>query len=108
MTDLVRHHIKYKEIHGVDEVVLMTRSEHFKLHRRLRDTGKCTIPSDDLCKISIAAAKRDILNCGGANREKLPSIETVIDVLNNIYFITSREIADIIVGCGGASKTPDL
>ena len=49
---LVRHHVKYKEIHGVDVVVLMEQSEHKKLHNRLRREGKCNIPVSELKKIS--------------------------------------------------------
>ena len=41
---LIHHHIKYKEIHGVDEVVLMEKGEHRKLHNKLRKEGKCNIP----------------------------------------------------------------
>ena len=36
MSKLIEHHTKYKEIHGVDETVWITRSEHSKLHIRLR------------------------------------------------------------------------
>ena len=55
---LVEHHIKYKEIHGYDETVWMTKSEHEKLHYRLRREGKCTIPVKKLDKISRAACGR--------------------------------------------------
>ena len=48
---LVEHHIKYKEIHGIDETVFMSRSEHDKLHRRLRRAGKCNIPVENLQKL---------------------------------------------------------
>ena len=41
---MVHHHIKYKEIHGVDEVVLMDKGEHAKLHRKLRREYKCNVP----------------------------------------------------------------
>lgn len=58
MAQIIKHHIKYKEIHGIDEVILMTRSEHFKLHRRLRKEGKCNIPPDDLQRISCNASQR--------------------------------------------------
>lgn len=58
MKKLVEHHIKYLEIHGVDETVLMTQSEHQKLHYRLRRGGKCNIPVDELKKIAHAAHNR--------------------------------------------------
>ena len=54
----VHHHIKYKEIHGVDEVVVMDKGEHRKLHNRLRKENKCNIPPTDLCKISARANSR--------------------------------------------------
>ena len=31
MAQIVNHHIKYKEIHGIDEVALMTKSDHGEL-----------------------------------------------------------------------------
>ena len=55
---LVHHHIKYKEIHGVDEVVMMEKGEHNKLHRRLRREEKCNIPPIILHKISSSANSR--------------------------------------------------
>lgn len=55
---LVHHHVKYKEIHGVDEVVLMEKGEHTRLHIRLRREGKCNIPSEDLHKLSVSAYMR--------------------------------------------------
>jgi hypothetical protein len=55
---MVEHHIKYKEIHGYDETVWMTDSEHKKLHNRLRRDGKCNIPVDELRKISKTAYAR--------------------------------------------------
>lgn len=58
MNKLVEHHIKYKEIHGVDETVWMTQSDHLKLHYRLRREGNCNIPPDELRKISGKAQKR--------------------------------------------------
>jgi len=53
---LIEHHIKYKEIHGVDETVWMTVSDHRKLHNRLRREGKCKIPIDELRGIAKKAA----------------------------------------------------
>ena len=55
---MVEHHVKYSEIHGIDETVWMTKSKHSKLHSRLREEGKCTIPTDELQKISRAAHAR--------------------------------------------------
>ena len=58
MPELLYHHTKYKEIHSVDEVVLLTHSEHRRLHNRLRREGKCNIPPSKLLKISSAAVRR--------------------------------------------------
>jgi len=58
MSKLIEHHIKYKEIHGVDETVFMSRGEHKKLHCRLRKEGKCNISVSSLQKISTKAAQR--------------------------------------------------
>lgn len=55
---LVEHHTKYKEIHGIDETVWITASEHRILHNRLRREGKCNIPAKDLEKISDRAGIR--------------------------------------------------
>jgi len=55
---LVRHHKKYKEIHGVDEIVFIPKSEHQKLHHRLRKEGKCNIPPEELQRISANANHR--------------------------------------------------
>jgi len=55
---IVEHHVKYKEIHGVDETVFMSRSEHSILHRRLRKEGRCNIPSEQLTKIANTAHNR--------------------------------------------------
>ena len=59
LVQIVKHHIKYIEIHGIDEVVLMTRSDHQKLHRRLRKEGKLNIPVEKLNIISQRASLRD-------------------------------------------------
>lgn len=58
MVELLEHHTKYKEIHGVDETIWMTRSEHQKLHRRLRRDGRCKIPVDELSQIADRAFNR--------------------------------------------------
>jgi len=55
---LIEHHTKYKEIHGIDESLWMTPSEHRNLHNRLRREGKCDIPPNELAKISLMASKR--------------------------------------------------
>ena len=55
---MVEHHVKYKELHGVDETVWMTQSEHKTLHNRLRREGKCNIPVDELRRISNLAYGR--------------------------------------------------
>ena len=54
----VYHHTKYIEIHGVDEGVVMSASEHKRTHARLRREGKCNIPSNMLKKVSQAAHHR--------------------------------------------------
>lgn len=58
MDKTVTHHIHYKEIHGFDETVMMTKSDHVKLHRRLRRENECDIPAVELHKISQAACRR--------------------------------------------------
>lgn len=55
---MVEHHTHYKEIHGYDKTVWMTKSEHSKLHMKLRKSGKCNVPSNELRKISMAASSR--------------------------------------------------
>jgi hypothetical protein len=65
---LVQHHVKYREIHGVDEVVLMEKVEHMLLHARLRLEGKCTIPLDELNRISHRAKGRT-KNCKAYRRD---------------------------------------
>lgn len=58
--ELVYHHTKYKEIHGVDEGKFLTVSEHRLLHRRLRKEGKCNVPVPELSRISNSAYKRRV------------------------------------------------
>ena len=36
---LVQHHVKYEELHGVDEIILLTPKEHMKAHRELKANG---------------------------------------------------------------------
>ena len=56
-SELIFHHTKYKEIHGIDEGFFITFSEHKKIHMRLRREGKCNIPPKELNKISSRANK---------------------------------------------------
>ena len=55
---LVEHHTKYKEIHGLDETIWMDKGKHRSLHNRLRKTGKCNIPPEQLELISKHAYTR--------------------------------------------------
>lgn len=55
---IIRHHTKYKEIHGEDKTMLMSLSKHQQLHIRLRKEGKCKIPAEKLAVISDRAAHR--------------------------------------------------
>lgn len=55
---IVDHHTKYKEIHGVDKTIWMTRGEHKQLHILLRKEGKCNIPPDQLAIIARDAESR--------------------------------------------------
>ena len=57
-TQMVEHHTHYKEIHGYDKTVWMTRSDHFKLHQRLRRNSECNVPVDEMKEIAMAAHKR--------------------------------------------------
>lgn len=65
---MVHHHVKYKEIHGVDEIVLISNSEHQRIHKRLRKQKKCNVPVDKLKTISAAANFRR--RFGGRVREE--------------------------------------
>lgn len=55
---IVEHHIKYKEIHGVDKTIWIPKGEHTQLHHRLRQEGKCNIPVEELNRISQRAKNR--------------------------------------------------
>lgn len=55
---MIEHHTHYKEIHGYDKTVWMTKSKHVKLHIELRNSGKCNISPKKLNKISNAAGNR--------------------------------------------------
>jgi len=54
----IQHHVKYEELHGVDEIVWMTNGDHQKLHNRLRRENRCDVLPDDLHKISTIAHRR--------------------------------------------------
>lgn len=58
MAKLIEHHTHYKEIHGYDKTIWLTKSEHVKLHIRLRKESKCNVPVDELHKISSDARER--------------------------------------------------
>jgi hypothetical protein len=72
--EFVHHHVKYKEIHGIDEIVIMPHNEHRKLHSRLRREGKCNIPTEELQKISVAASQRR-LKIEKMTKKNEPNIE---------------------------------
>lgn len=57
---LIKHHVTYQELHGVDKIVIMEQSKHIKLHARLRREGKCKIPAEELHRISGLARDRGI------------------------------------------------
>lgn len=54
----IRHHTRYKELHGTDSTILLCGSCHRNLHINLRKTGKCTIPPKELEIISNNAHDR--------------------------------------------------
>ena len=55
---LVEHHIKYIELHGIDETVWLDKGDHIALHKRLRKESKCKVTPDELNKISKKAYLR--------------------------------------------------
>lgn len=55
---MIEHHVKYKEIHGIDKTIWLTRTEHSRLHSQLREKGGCNISSKELQEISRRAANR--------------------------------------------------
>lgn len=88
---LIQHHVKYKEIHGDDRIVLMERSEHTKLHQKLRRENKCCVPVSELLKISNAARGRspdrkryESMRCKEPNRKK--SFKNWQKNIQRIYF----------------------
>jgi len=87
---LIEHHTKYKELHGVDETVWMTDSEHKKLHFKLRSKGKCNVPVAKLTKISIAAharTKKRIKSRIEYTKKNMQSIEFFESMGANVQFI---------------------
>jgi len=78
---MVEHHTHYKELHGYDETVWMTESEHRLLHNRLRNEEKCNIPADELKKIAMAANART--SKGKAIRRKYKTNLQYIDFYEN-------------------------
>ena len=58
MSKMIQHHEKYEEIHGEDKIVMMTRSDHIKLHKKLRKEGGCNIPAKELHNIASAGYNR--------------------------------------------------
>jgi len=76
---IVHHHTKYKEIHGVDEVIIITESEHKIIHNRLRKEGECNIPVDELKLISTMASER-------TDKRKKYKTNYLNNVVQNIYF----------------------
>lgn len=81
---LVHHHIKYREIHGVDEVIMMDAGEHQKLHRRLRRDGKCKVPSHILLRISSAACTRRKCEMGELTKATLKIDKSTLERLKSI------------------------
>ena len=60
VNDLVEHHIKYKEIHGADETVWMTKREHNEIPFNSERFGKLTegISSAEMERITRNAHRR--------------------------------------------------
>ena len=79
---IVEHHVKYKELHGYDETIWMTQSEHTNLHIRLRKEGKCNISSQKLNKIAMAAhnrTKKERIRTKTRIRQKYNNNNQIID-----------------------------
>lgn len=86
---MVEHHIHYKEIHGFDETVWLTDSEHKKLHFRLRKEGKCNVSVAKLTRISIAAhnrTKKEKKFRSEYNKKNMQCIEFFDSVGVNVQF----------------------
>jgi len=45
---LEQHHIRYKEIHGEDEIIMLSHGEHMKVHREDKANGAKPIPEQIL------------------------------------------------------------
>ena len=56
--NLIHHHVKYKELHGVDKIIILCRSCHGKLHKKLRRNGNCNILPKKLRRIFNNAQQR--------------------------------------------------
>lgn len=99
---LVQHHVKYEEIHGVDEIVMMEYDEHRKLHTRLRKEGRCGITAEKLRVISTAAynrsdkgkktAKRYQQKYGKLTRSKENCIVFTETIGTNVLFIETLKV----------------
>ncbi len=44
MSELEQHHIRYLEIHGEDEIIMLSHDEHVKVHVQDRANGAESIP----------------------------------------------------------------
>lgn len=82
--NVIHHHEKYLEIHGVEKIVMLCKSCHFKLHQKLRKEGKCNISVIELNKISSRACSKSIIQ---KEKKKLydqkPEHKEKIKVRNN-------------------------
>ena len=91
---LVEHHIHYKEIDGYDQTVLLKRSEHAILHKRLRLEGRCNIHPKKLNLISIAAHNRshreDHYPYNAVYSKQNWRIKTIYSMSNNGVYIRVR------------------
>ena len=50
--NIIHHHVKYLELHDIEEIILLCKSCHQKLHNKLRRDNKCGIFPDDLNTLS--------------------------------------------------------
>ena len=53
MNELEQHHIRYEELHGEDEIIMLSREGHMKVHREDKANGFKPIP-----KWVVDAARR--------------------------------------------------
>ena len=56
---LIRHHVKYVEIHGCEIIIMICRSCHTKLHNKLRNEGLCKISPIELAKYSKKSTDKE-------------------------------------------------